>query len=78
MGNREIYQFSADVPEELGETLLIIQLGNKGAFPGQWRHIWGFRETCEVRIETYGEEKNDTCQVRVDTPGELERQSSSE
>lgn len=54
MGNRELYQFSIDLPEELGETLLIIQLGNKGDFPDQCRHIWGFREMCEVRIETWG------------------------
>ena len=43
-----------DTPEELGETSVVIQLGNEGDLPGQCRHTWGFRETSEVRVETYG------------------------
>ena len=53
-----------------------MQLGNEGDLPGQDRHIWGFRETSEVRVETWENKKN--CQEKLDIPCETGRECSSE
>lgn len=53
-----------------------MQLGNEGYLPGQDRHTWGFRETSEVRIETW--ENKENCQEKIDIPCETGRECSSE